>query len=117
MKRSMSRWDKVLVIALPAALIFSAACRFIHHTDNEYAYWINLYGESISWLEARCAELDTPGACDTAQTRRSFLDSLETHRERVLAWWWPALVATGLAWSAVLASLAAIALRFLRDRR
>lgn len=113
----MSRWDKVLLIALPAALLLSAASRFIHHTDIEYAYWINLYGESITWLEARCAELDTPGACDAAQDRRSFLHSLESYRERVLAWWWPALVTTGIAWSAVLVALVAIALRFLRGRR
>lgn len=104
----MSRWGIVLLVALPVALLLSAACRFIHHTDREYAYWIALHGETVAWLEARCAELATPGACGTAQDRRSFLSSLESYRARVTAWWWPALVLTVLAWGAVLAALASI---------
>lgn len=112
----MSRWEKVLLVALPLALLLSAACRFIHHTDREYAYWIALHGETVAWLEARCAELATPGACGTAQDRRSFLSSLESYRARVTAWWWPALVLTVLAWGAVLAALASIVRRALSRR-
>jgi hypothetical protein len=113
----MSRWDKLLLIALPAALLLSVACRFIYHTDRDYAYWIALYGETLTWLEARCAELETPGACRTAQDRRSFLGSLESYRERVVAWWWPALVATCLAWTAALSALFAIVQRLVSRRK
>ena len=116
-RRAMSRWEKMLLVALPLALLLSVACRFIHHTDLEYAYWIDLYGDSVKWLEARCAELDTPGACGTAQDRRKFVASLESYRQQVLAWWWPALIATVLAWLATLVPLFAIAWRFLRERR
>ena len=112
----MTRWEKVLVIALPAALALSVACRFIDHTDREYTYWINLYGESIAWLEARCEELNTPGACGTAQDRRSFLISLQSYRDGVKAWWRPALVLTAIAWTAVLASLVVVLWQFLRRR-
>jgi hypothetical protein len=112
----MSRWEKTLLIALPTALLLSAACRFIHHTDREYSYWIALYGESMAWLEERCAELSTPGVCGTAQDRRSFLISLESYRDSVKAWWWPTLVLTALAWVAVLASLVSIAWQFVSRR-
>jgi hypothetical protein len=112
----MSRWEKIFLIALPAALLLSAACRFIYYTDREYSYWIALYGESVAWLEGRCAELSTPGACDTAQDRRSFLSSLESYRDSVTAWWWPALVLTALAWVMVITSLVSIAWQFLSRR-
>jgi hypothetical protein len=104
----MSRREKVLLVALPVALLLSAACRFIYHTDGEYSYWITLYRESVAWLEGRCTELNTPGACSTAQNRRSFLSSLESYRQSVTAWWWPTLILTAIAWVAVLAALVSI---------
>lgn len=100
----MDRWKKVMVVALLVALLLSVACRFIYHTDREYSYWISLYGESVLWLEERCAELKTAGACVAAEERRSFLSALETYRERVAAWWWPTVVLAALAWIAVVAS-------------
>lgn len=112
----MSRWEKLLLIALPLALLLSVASRFIYHTDFEYAYWIDLYGDSVKWLEARCAELDTPGACGTAQDRRKFVTALESYRSQVLMWWWPALIATALAWLATLVTLAAIVWHYMRER-
>ena len=113
---AVSRWEKTVLIALPVALLLSASCRFIYHTDRDYSYWIDLYGETLTWLEARCAELETPGACRSAQERRSFLQALDDYRARVLAWWWPAIVATALAWVVVLASLTAIGYELVRRR-
>ena len=112
----MSRWEKTLLIALPVALLLSVSCRFIYHTDRDYTYWIDLYGETLTWLEARCAELETPGACRSAQERRSFLQSLKDYRARARAWWWPAIAATALAWGVVLVSLTAIGHRLVRRR-
>jgi hypothetical protein len=113
----MNRWEKVLLVALPAALLLSAACRFIHHTDREYAYWIALHVETVAWLEARCAELATPGACGTAHDRRSFLSSLESYRARVTAWWWPTLALTVAAWGAALAALVSMVRGYINRRR
>lgn len=109
---STSRWERVLVVALVAALLLSAACRFIYHTDREYSYWISLYGESVVWLGERCAELRTPGVCGTAEDRRSFVLSLESYRDNVTAWWWPTLVLTVIAWIAVVASFFQVVRRF-----
>lgn len=112
----MTRSGKMFLAALPVALLLSAALRFIHHTDREYSYWIAQYGESVVWLEARCAVLNTPGACGTAQDRRSFVLALETYRDRVTAWWWPTLVLTTVAWIVALVSLIPLARRFLGRR-
>lgn len=113
----MTRSGKALLVALPVALLLSAALRFIHHTDREYSYWISLYGESVVWLEGRCAALNTPGACGTAQDRRSFVSALESYRDSVTAWWWPTLVLTTMAWVAVVALLVPPARKFLGHNR
>lgn len=110
----MSRWYKAFLIALPLALLFTIGSRFIQHTDRQYSYWINLYGESVAWVEARCAELSTPGACAGAHERRSFLASLRAYRDRVNAWWRPALAMAAIAWMSALASLAVLAWQRLR---
>lgn len=112
----MTRAEKVLLVALPAALVLTAACRFIQHTDQEYSYWITQYGESLMWLEARCAELRTPGACRAAQDRLSFVAALESHRDRVTAWWWPTLALTVAAWLVAGFSSLPIVKRLLRRR-
>lgn len=113
----MTRSGKVFLAALPVALLLSAALRFIHHTESEYSYWIAQYGESVAWLEARCAELGTPGACASAQDRRTFVSALESYRDSVTAWWWPALALTIVAWAVALASFVPIARRLLNRRR
>jgi hypothetical protein len=112
----MTGWQKLLVIALPAALMLTAAWRFIEHTDRDYTYWIRLHGESVAWLEARCAELHTPGACGTAQERRTFLTALETYRARVTAWRGPAVVAMLIAWIGAGAAVIAIVWEWVRRR-
>lgn len=113
----MSRWGKLLVVLLPAALLLTAAVRFIHHTDREYAQWIALYGESAARLEARCAEIKAPGVCTAARNRRSFVAELQGYHANVMAWWWPTYVAMLLAWVAVIVSLFSVARRILLRRR
>lgn len=113
----MSRWGKLLVVLLPAALLLTAAVRFIHHTDREYAQWIALYGESAARLEARCAELKAPGICSAARNRRSFVAELQGYHATVMAWRWPTYVAMVLAWIAVTISLFSVVRRFFLHRR
>ena len=113
----MPRWKKAILVASLVALPLTAACRFIHHTDREYSYWIRLYGENVVWLEERCAELRAPGACDRAEDRRSFLAALESHRASVAAWWWPSVILTALAWLTLVASLIAGARGLLSRRK
>jgi len=112
----MTRWNRALLFALPAALLLSTALRFIHHSDREYSYWIDLHREGVAWLEARCAELHTPGACGTAQERRAFLDSLEAYRARVNLWRWPVVVLAAVAWAGVIVALAVLLWRLLQRR-
>lgn len=102
----MTRWNKIFLATFTAALLLTVAWRFIDHSDREYSYWIDLHRQSVAWLEARCAELHTPGACGTAQERRAFLMSLEDYRDRVNGLRRPVVVLTALAWLAALASLA-----------
>ena len=101
----MSRGGKALLVALPFAIFLTAAARFIHHTDREYAQWIELYGRSAARLEIRCAELKTPGVCTMARNGRSFVAELQRYRDDVMAWWWPALVTMLLAWIAAIIAL------------
>lgn len=112
----MTRWDRMVLIALPAALLLSVSLRFIHHSDREYTYWIDLHREGVAWLEARCAELHTPGACGTAQERRAFLDSLESYRARVNFWRWPVAALAAVAWAGVIVSITALLWQSLRRR-
>jgi len=112
----MRRWGKLLVVLLPAALLLTAAVRFVHHTDREYAQWIALYGKSAARLEAHCAELKTSGVCTAARNRRSFVAELQGYHVSVMAWWWLTYVAMLLAWFAVIISLFSVARAFFRRR-
>lgn len=103
----MSRRGKLLLVSLPLAIALTAAFRFIQHTDHEYTFWVATFGETAARLEARCAALKSPDTCARARERRAFADGFRTHRDAVLLWWWPVLVAMVLAWS--LAAICAIA--------
>lgn len=105
----MSPVGKVLLVALPLALLLTAAVRFIHHTDREYSQWIAFYGERAKRLEERCAELTTPGVCTIARNRRSFVSELQHYHQNVTAWWWPTLGAMLLAWAAAIISFIPVA--------
>jgi hypothetical protein len=113
----MNRWGKLLLAALPLALLLTAGYRFIQHTNVEYSLWIAFYGAAAARMEARCAEKRTPDICDAARKRRSFVAEFESHRTAVLAWWWPTVVMMALAWAAVLLlAVAAVRAPFHRPR-
>lgn len=112
----MTAWGKILAVSLPLALLLTAAFRFIQHTDREYAQSISVYAASAARLEARCAELKTPGVCATARERGSFVAELENYHNKVMAWWWPTLVTMLLAWMAAGIPLFWLARRFFRRR-
>ena len=105
----MKRWKKTLILSLPVAILLTAASRFIYHTDREYSHWIAVYETSAIRLEARCAALKASGVCTTAEKRRAFVTDLESYRNRIMSWWWPALVTMLLAWMAVILALATAA--------
>lgn len=113
----MNRWAKILLVSVLLAILLTAAFRFLHHTDREYSQWIRIYGESATRLEARCAELKTPRACAAARDRRSLVTEFESYHGKVMAWWWPTLVAMSLTWIAAIVSLFPIARRFFFRRR
>jgi cobalamin synthase len=104
----MGRWGKLLLVSLLLAIALTAAFRFIQHTDHEYAFWVSTFGETAARLEARCAALQSPDVCARAKERRSLADELRAHRDAVMAWWWPVLLAMLLAWSAAAVSAAAM---------
>jgi hypothetical protein len=112
----MSRGAKLLLVALPLALLLTAAIRFIHHTDREYSLWIALYGERAKRLEARCAELKTPGVCAAARDRRSIVTELQRYHGSVMAWWWPTLVMMLMSWIAAIISLVPAARTLIHHR-
>ncbi|MBI4195603.1 MAG: hypothetical protein HY526_11045 [Betaproteobacteria bacterium] len=107
----MSRWGKLLLIFLPLAILATAGLRFIQHTDREYSHWIKVYGESAARLDARCAAVKTPTACDAARKRAAFVEEFEAHRNDVIAWRWPVLAAMLCAWAATLVCLVALGRR------
>src|SRR5688500_9422302 len=90
----MHRWTKLLLISLSLAVVFTAAFRFIQHTDNEYSFWVEIYAETAALVEARCVALRSPAAC----ARESSASEFQIYRDAVMLWWWPALLATVLAW-------------------
>jgi hypothetical protein len=105
----MDRRKKILLLCLPLALLLTAACRFIDHTDREYAHWIAVYRDIAAHLDRQCARRKLSEVCARAQERRAFLASLETYREGVVVWWWPAVGAASAAWIAITAVLIALA--------
>ena len=100
----MSRWGRLLLVSLPLAIALTAAFRFIQHTDQEYAFWVETFGATATQLEARCAASKSPDVCARAKSRRVFSEEFRTHRDAVMAWWWPVLLAMALAWIAAAAS-------------
>lgn len=105
----MSRGRRLLFVSLPLAIVLTAACRFIQHTDSEYGFWVQTYGETAAMLEARCAALASPAVCARAVERRSLAREFQTYHDAVMAWWWPALLATLGAWLAALGAGVALA--------
>ena len=110
----MNRWGKVLLAALPLALLLTAACRFIYHTDRDYSQWMAIYGKSTTRLAAHCAERNMPGACSAARDSRLFTDALTTHHAKVMAWWWPTFVSMLIAWLTAIVSMLPLAWSLLR---
>lgn len=113
----MSRRAGLLLVSLLLAIVLTAAFRFVQHADHEYAFWVAIFGATATQLEARCAASKSPDVCARARERRSFADEFRIHRDAVMAWWWPALLAMTLAWLAVVLSLAAVAIDAWRRRR
>lgn len=113
----MGRSKKTFLATLLLALLFTAAFRFIQHTDREYSEWIRIHEKSAQQLDEHCAGVKTAGVCASAQQRNVFLADLRRYRGTILAWWWPTLAAMLCAWAAAVASLIALARPFLARRR
>ena len=108
----MNRWTRLLLISLPLAIVLTAAVRFIQHTDNEYSFWVDMYAETATLVEARCVAIRSAAACG----REARVNEFQVYRDAVMAWWWPALLAAALAWLVAAVSLVAT-LRYARNRR
>lgn len=100
----MNRWNKVLLVAVPLALVPTAALRYIDHTDREYSRWIETFDAGAALLDKRCADPRTPAACTAAGRHRALIAEYRDHRDSVVAWRQPVLAASLLAWAVVLVS-------------
>jgi cobalamin synthase len=92
----MNCWAKLLLISLPLAIVLTIGVRFIQHTDTEYSFWVEIYAETAAMIEARCTALRSAAAC----ARDSGVSEFQVHRDAVMLWWWPTLLAAALAWLA-----------------
>jgi hypothetical protein len=108
----MNRWTKLLLISLPLAIALTGAFRFIQHTDDEYSFWVDIYAETAALVEARCVTIRSAAVCG----REARASEFQVYRDAVMAWWWPALLGTALAWLVAAVSFVA-ALRCARSRR
>jgi hypothetical protein len=112
----MNACAKTLIIALPFALLLSAALRFIQHTEREYAMWLDLIGPSAELLAQRCKETETAAICAAARQRQALAAEFRDYHDSVMRWWWPMLAAALAAWAATVVSIACLARRRLRRR-
>jgi hypothetical protein len=100
----MNRWAKLLLVSLSLAVVLTAAFRFIQYTDDEYTFWVDIYTETAALVEARCVAIRSADAC----ARKSRTSEFQIYRDAVMAWWWPALLASVLAWLAAAVSFVGV---------